>query len=148
MGVDVVVETVIARPVAEVAAYSGDPGNAPEWYVNIRSVEWRTEPPLAIGSQLDFVAHFLGKRLAYTYEVSELVPGERLVMRTSDGPFPMQTTYTWTPAPEGTRMSLRNAGKPSGFGALAAPVMRRAMHVAMTKDLRRLKRLLEDRPST
>lgn len=139
------VETVIARPVAEVAAYAGDPGNAPDWYVNIRSVEWRTEPPLEVGSELDFVAHFLGKRLAYTYEVTELVPGERLVMSTSDGPFPMQTTYTWAAVPGGTQMSLRNTGAPRGFGALAAPVMRRAMHAAMTKDLRRLKKLLEGR---
>jgi uncharacterized membrane protein len=145
MQVDVEVTTLIGRPVADVAAYSGDPGNAPEWYVNIRSVEWRTDPPLKVGSQMDFVAQFLGKRLAYTYEVVELVPGERLVMRTADGPFPMETTYTWTEAPEGTRMSLRNTGTPRGFGALAAPVMRRAMHGAMSKDLRRLKKLLEVR---
>jgi uncharacterized protein YndB with AHSA1/START domain len=143
MRVDVEVAALIARPVAEVAAYSGDPGNAPEWYVNIRRVAWRTSPPVAVGSQLDFVAQFLGRRLAYTYEVVELVPGERLVMRTSDGPFPMQTTYTWTAAPGGTHMSLRNSGTPRGFGALAAPVMRRAMHAAMTQDLRRLKSLLE-----
>lgn len=145
MNVDVEVSAVIGRPVAQVAAYAGDPGNAPEWYVNIRSVEWRTDPPVAVGSRMDFVAQFLGRRLAYTYEVVELVPGERLVMRTADGPFPMETTYTWSPVPEGTRMTLRNVGSPSGFGVLAVPVMKRAMHGAMSKDLRRLKRVLESR---
>ena len=144
MGVDVQVETVVARAPAEVAAYAGDPTNAPEWYVNIRSVQWRTEPPVRVGSRMDFVAGFLGRRLAYTYEVVELVPGERLVMRTADGPFPMETTYTWEPAGEGaTRMTLRNRGTPSGFAGLAAPVMERAMRRATTKDLARLKDLME-----
>ncbi|HSX66421.1 SRPBCC family protein [Nocardioides sp.] len=143
MQVDVEVSDHIARPVGEVAAYAGDPTNAPEWYVNIRSVEWQTEPPVRVGSRMAFVAQFLGRRLAYTYEVVELVPGERLVMETAEGPFPMQTTYTWVPEGTGTRMTLRNTGSPSGFARIAAPVMRRAMHGAMTKDLRRLKTLLE-----
>ena len=108
-GVDVVTETVIRRPRDRVAAYAGDPGNAPEWYANIDSVEWRTAPPVAVGSRMDFVATFLGRRLAYTYEVVELVPGERLVMRTAQGPFPMETTYTWQPLDAATtRMTLRN----------------------------------------
>ena len=88
MAVDVTVEAVIARPVDEVAAYAADPTHAPEWYVNIRSVEWQTPPPVAVGSRMDFVAHFLGRRIAYTYEVVELVPGERLVMATARGPLP------------------------------------------------------------
>ena len=144
MPVDVQVETVIDRPVAEVSAYAGDPTHAPEWYVNIREVTWQTPPPVAVGSRMDFVARFLGRRLAYTYEVVELVPGERLVMRTADGPFPMETTYTWEPAGEGaTRMTLRNRGDPSGFAGVAAPVMERSMRRATTKDLARLKGILE-----
>jgi hypothetical protein len=143
MTVDVQVETTIARTPSDVAAYAGDPTNAPEWYVNIRSVEWQTEPPLAIGSRAAFVAHFLGRRIAYTYEVAELVPGERLVMRTADGPFPMETSYTWEPVAGGTRMTLRNRGNPSGFARMTAPLMERAMRRATTKDLARLKELLE-----
>lgn len=143
MAVDVEVATVIARPVADVAAYAGDPANAPEWYANIRSVQWRTEPPVRVGSEMDFVAQFLGRRLAYTYRVVELVEGERLVMETADGPFPMRTAYTWEPAGDGTRMTLRNTGKPTGFGRVSAPVMAAAMRRATTKDLARLKALLE-----
>ncbi len=143
MAVDVQVETKIDRSPADVYLYAGDPTNAPTWYVNIRSVSWRTAPPVAVGSRMDFVAHFLGRRIAYTYEVAELVPEHRLVMRTADGPFPMETTYTWEPAGAGTRMTLRNRGNPSGFSRMAAPLMKRAMRRATRNDLARLKTLLE-----
>jgi uncharacterized membrane protein len=144
MAVDVITETIIDRPRVEVAGYAGNPDNAPKWYVNIKSVEWRTTPPLAVGSRLAFVAHFLGRRLAYTYEIVDLVPGQRLVMHTAEGPFPMETTYTWDAAGEKrTRMTLRNRGEPSGFFRIAAPLMAAAMRRANRKDLHRLKELLE-----
>ena len=147
MAVDVLTEIVIGRPCAEVAGYAADPSHAPQWYANIESVRWQTPPPVQVGSRMDFVARFLGRRLAYTYEIVDLVPGERIVMRTAQGPFPMETTYTWQPVDAtGTRMTLRNRGEPSGFGRIAAPVMAAAMRRANEKDLARLKRLLEGSP--
>ena len=146
--VDVQTEIEIARPRAEVAGYASDPDNATEWYENIESVEWKTSRPLALGSRIAFVARFLGRRLAYTYEVREHAAGERFVMSTAEGPFPMQTTYTWQDAPGGgTRMTLRNRGTPSGFSRIAAPMMARAIRRANEKDLRRLKKILEARPA-
>ncbi len=80
--------------------------------------------------------------MAYTYEVRELVDGERLVMSTPDGPFEMETTYTWADAPGGgTHMTLRNRGEPKN--KLSGTVMAKAVGRANRKDLRRLKKLLE-----
>ena len=144
MDVDVTTDITINRPQPDVVAYASNPDNAPRWYVNIKSVEWKTAPPLRVGSRVAFVAHFLGRRLAYTYEIVELVTGERLVMRTADGPFPMETTYTWeSRAPGMTHMTLRNRGTPSGFSRFVAPLMAVAMRRANRKDLALLKKVLE-----
>jgi hypothetical protein len=141
--VDVTTKTTIHRPVEIVAGFAADPTNVPKWYVNIESVEWKTQPPLVVGSRIEFVARFLGRRLQYTYEVVEYEPAARLVMRTAEGPFPMETTYTWTGDATSTTMTLRNRGEPTGFSKLAAPFMTGVMRRSNTKDLLQLKTLLE-----
>jgi rhodanese-related sulfurtransferase len=148
MAVDVQTEIVIARPREDVAAFACDPDNATAWYRNIKAVAWETSPPLAVGTRVRFVAQFLGRRLEYTYEVREHVPGERFVMSTSQGPFPMETTYTWRDAgAAATRMTLRNRGEPAGFAKVTGSFMGPAIRRANSKDLARLKAILEARPS-
>ncbi len=144
MAVDVTVTTEIARPRHEVAAFCSDPDKDTSWYVNITEVTWLTEKPARVGTRVARVAQFMGKRIAYTYEVRELVEGERLVMEATDSPFPMRTTYTWEDCEGGCRMFLRNEGSPEGFfGSLMAPLMAMQMRSATTKDLAKLKGLLE-----
>jgi uncharacterized membrane protein len=146
MAVDVTTEIVIARPCEQVAAYAGDPSNAPQWYANITSVRWQTPPPVGVGSRMDFVARFLGRTLAYTNEVVKCDP-DGLVMRTARGPFPMETTYTWRPEDAtSTRMTLRNRGEPAGFAKVAGPMMAGAIRRANEKDLARLKQIVESQP--
>ena len=144
MAVDVLTEITIARPADAVAAYAADPSNSPAWYKNITSITWETSPPLRPGSRVTFTARFLGRQLGYTYEITDFTPGQRLVMRTAQGPFPMETTYTWQAIDDrSTRMTLRNRGEPAGFPELTAPLMTIAMKRATRKDLRNLKAILE-----
>ena len=144
MAADVTTAIVIECPRVDVSTFAANPSNAPAWYQNIKSVEWKTNPPLRAGSKVAFVAEFMGRRLAYTYEIVEFFPHERLVMRTAEGPFPMETTYTWYSVDSGaTRMTLRNRGAPRGFSRIVAPFLAAGMRRANRKDLARLKRLLE-----
>jgi uncharacterized membrane protein len=145
VAIDVETEVTIGRPRDLVAAFASDPDNATAWYANIETVEWQTPKPVAVGARMAFVARFLGRRLSYIYEVKEFVPGERLVMATTDGQLEMETTYTWADAePGATLMRLRNRGEPSGFSRLVASLMIGAARRANRKDLARLKRLLEE----
>lgn len=146
MAVDVLTEITIARPRAEVADYAADPDKAPVWYRNIESVAWKTEPPLRPGSEFEFTARFMGRRLTYTYRVVEYVLHERLVMSTTEAPFPMETTYTWNDETGNTtRMTLRNRGGTTGpLAILANPIERMAVRQATRKDLARLRQILEN----
>lgn len=144
--VDVRTDIQIFCPPNEVAKYVGDPDNARKWYVNIKSAVWLTPKPAEIGSRIAFKSNFLGRQLTYTYEIVEFVPGKRMVMKSIDGPFPMETTYTWEDFGNGhTYMTLRNRGKPTGFSKLVAPFMAAAMKRANRKDLARLKQVLENK---
>jgi Polyketide cyclase / dehydrase and lipid transport len=142
--VDVTTAIDIARPREAVAGYAADPDHAPDWYANIDRVIWETEKPLTIGTRLGFVARFLGRTLSYSYEVTEFVADELLIMATTEGPFAMETTYSWSDLPgQWTHMTLRNRGTPHGFAGLTAPLMTAAMQRANRKDLVALKTLLE-----
>jgi len=143
--VNVLTEITIQAPLQKVSEYAANPDNAPEWYINIDSSVWQTPKPLVIGSKIAFKAQFLGRELAYVYEIVEFVPGQKLVMRTADGPFPMETTYTWEAIDDKvTRMTLRNKGNPNGFSKLVTPFMSMMMNRANNKDLRKIKRILEE----
>jgi uncharacterized membrane protein len=144
--VDVEVHTTIERPRPEVAAYSCDPDNVTTWYANIRTVDWESARPLALGSRFRFTSGFLGRTLEYTYEVVELMPAERFVMRSDSGPFPMETSYAWEDTEDGgTWMTLRNRGEPTAFAGLAAPILATAIRRATARDLVKLKAILEGR---
>lgn len=142
--VDVISSIEIGRPRAEVAEFASDPDNVRKWYVKILDVEWRTPKPATVGSRIAFKARFLGRDLSYTYEITELVPGSKLVMRSAEGPFPMETTYEWAAVDENTTlMTLRNRGEPAGFSRVFAPFMAAMIKKANQKDLQLLKAILE-----
>ncbi len=142
--VDVRTEISINRPIDVVAHYAADPDHAPQWYENIKAIEWVTMKPLQLGSKMAFIAYFLGRKLEYVYEVTDYVPGKKLVMTTANGPFPMETTYTWNTENAGvTKMTLQNKGVPTGFSKMVTPFMSFMMKKANKKDLLKIKQILE-----
>ncbi|PLT27934.1 SRPBCC family protein [Peribacillus deserti] len=143
--VDVLTQINIKCPITQVAEYATDPDHAPEWYVNIQSAEWKTPKPLKIGSEISFKAKFLGRELEYVYQIVEYIPGNKLIMKTANGPFPMETIYTWHSINNNlTRMTLRNKGNPTGFSSLFIPFMSVMMKRANMKDLKQIKSILEN----
>ncbi|MBN8199762.1 MULTISPECIES: SRPBCC family protein [Bacillaceae] len=142
--VDVFTEITINCPITQVAEYAANPDHAPDWYVNIQSVEWKTPKPLQLGSQVAFKAKFLGRELEYVYEIAEFIPERKMAMKTANGPFPMETIYTWQAIDENhTQMTIRNKGNPNGFNKIMSPFMAPMMRRANMKDLKLIKAILE-----
>lgn len=148
MIVDVAVATVIERPIEEVAAFAGDPSNAPAWRRRVSSAEWQTEPPVMLGSRITFWARFLGREAVRTFEIVDYTPGSQIAIRTvaGSGPFTVKTTATWRALSDrATHMVLRTRSEPGGMWLLVAPLLSATMRRTMSRDLGRLERLLESR---
>jgi uncharacterized membrane protein len=145
MPVDVTATATIGRPREEVAAYLRDPANDTRWIGGVRSARLLTPEPVAVGSQVERVASFLGRRVEYVSEITELT-GERLVMRSVRSPFPMRVTYGHRQATDGTTaVSVRVEGDAGRFYALAAPLLGVAVRRSISRDLQNLKQVLEER---
>jgi uncharacterized membrane protein len=137
MDVDVLTQIEIDRPRSEVADYVSNPENATAWSQNIDKVEWRTPKPLSAGSEVAFEARFMDQTLEYTYQVTEFVPGESLVMSSTSAPFPMETSYRFSDTPAGgTKVELRNVAHD--------PDTATAIEIDNRQDLARLKSILEE----
>src|SRR4051794_11527169 len=144
MSTDLTVDIAIDAPRDRVAAYAVDYTNDPEWIGAIREARLVTEPPFGVGAQVERTGSFLGKPLQYVNEVIELVPNERLVMKSVKAPFPMTVTYEFEEQDEGTSlMRIRTIGDASGMYKLAGPLLDRAVKRGVAGDLKRLKERLE-----
>jgi mRNA-degrading endonuclease HigB of HigAB toxin-antitoxin module len=143
--VDVISQIIIKKPLEVVAKYASNPDNAPMWYTNIKSAEWQTPKPLKKGTKVAFTACFLSTSLKYIYEFTDIQPNQKLIMRTAQGPFPMETIYGWKEIdPNTTLMSIQNIGEPKGFSKLFAPFMAFMVRRAINKDLKNIKRIVEN----
>jgi uncharacterized membrane protein len=146
MPVDVTATATIDRPREEVAAYLRDPANDTAWIGGVRNARLLTPGPVAVGSRVERVAGFLGRRIHYVNEVTELT-GDRLVMRSVRSPFPMRVTYGHRQASDGaTEVSVRVEGEAGRFYALAAPLLGLAVRRSIGRDLRNLRQVLEGQP--
>jgi hypothetical protein len=133
----------IARPAGEVARYIFDWRNDPEWIGGISEARLVGEGDFGLGSQVERVASFAGKRIEYVLEVEDYEPGALLAMRSVRGPFPMTVTYEVTDNRGGARARVQVEGDASGFYKLAGPLLNLQAKRSIAADLKRLKGLLE-----
>ena len=147
MPVDVTATATIDCPCHEVVAYLRDPANDTSWIGGLRSARLLTPGPVAVGSQVERVASFLGRRVDYVNEITELT-GERLAMRSVRSPFPMRVTYGHRPTGDNaTEVSVRVEGDAGRYYALLAPLLGVAVRRSNTRDLRNLKQVLGKQPA-
>ena len=148
MGVDVTVEIVINKPCEEVATFASDPDNDSTWIGGIVEAKTVTDPPFGVGTKVARVASFLGPKMHYAPEVVEYEPNALVAMST-DQPFPMTIRYMFADADAhaggvgGTKMTIRVQGEGDGFYQVAAPLLGMMVKRNVSKDLGRLKVLLE-----
>jgi uncharacterized membrane protein len=149
MSIDVTAEVAIRRPLDEVATYMIDPEHDPAWIGGVREVRMETPPPLAVGSRVARVAHFLGRRVEYVNEVTALDPARVLDMRSVKAPFPMRVTYSFEAAGGNGTTIVRNRvrGAPGGFFSLVGPLLGPMVKRSVQKDLERLRDVLEAAPA-
>jgi len=133
----------IARPAGDVARYMFDWRNDPEWIGGISEARLLGDGDFGLGSQVERVASFVGKRIEYVLEVEDYEPGALLAMRSVRAPFPMAVTYEVTDNRGGARARVQVEGDASGFYRLAGPLLNLQATRSIAADLKRLKALLE-----
>jgi uncharacterized membrane protein len=143
VSIDVTAEVAIRRPRAQVADYMIDPAHDPVWIGGVREVRMETPPPVRAGTRVARVASFLGKRVEYVNEVTELDPERVLDMRSVKAPFPMRVTYSFEDGDGATIVRNRVRGNPGGFFALFGPLLAPLVRRSVQKDLERLRDVLE-----
>ncbi len=145
MAIDVRAVVRVEREAGEVAGYAMDPAHDTAWIGGIKQVKVVTEGPVRVGTQVERVAYFMGRRIEYVLEVVGMEAGRRLEMASVKAPFPMRVTYGFEPEGGGTLASIRIEGGPGGIMGMLSPVMGMGVRRNITGDLRRLKGIVEGR---
>lgn len=140
-------EIIIDRPPEDVFAFVTAPENDRLW--SSTAVERHVESggPVQVGTRINAVDKFLGRRIESTFEVTEHEPNRRSAIRFVSGPIRAVGSYTLEPANGGTRFGWVLEAPP-GLGGL---YLGRATDRLVTwmfrrrlqRDLRRLKAVLE-----
>lgn len=133
------VERTIEASAAEVAPFFFDATNNPSWQGGMKSCEWTTEPPIAMGSIYEQVAEFRGKPVNTTFEVTEYQPDRIIRIESIESTFPIQVTRRVEPLDSGRcRVSADISGQPGGALRVLTMVGKRVAKRSIETDYDRL----------
>lgn len=145
----VIEETVvIARPVMEVFDFLMLAENLPRWDSSMLECVQVGSGPVTVGTRYRGASKILGRRIEWTTEVTQFVPGLRAVSRSVEGPLTFTLSYELSPAPAGTTLRYRlaaDSGLDGAFGRAMEPIVQRAQTKVVRANLGTLAGLLEQR---
>jgi uncharacterized protein YndB with AHSA1/START domain len=130
-------------PIERVFSYVTDPRNLADWHQGVSDVRDVSGAPGG-GQRFTFTAHFLGKRLTATHEVTDFEPNSLFAWRAVSGPYRGAQSFRFEPTGDGTVVILNLAVQDLNFlGKLAEPLILHAARRNEQHCLETLKDLLE-----
>jgi uncharacterized membrane protein len=134
----------IDRPSDQVFAFLADASNNTRWQKGMRSCQWTSAGPIAVGSTYEQEASFMGRTIRSSFEVTELDPGHQVTITSTNGTFPIMVTRSVDRLDvDACRARARISGGPTGIGRIFDPITQLLVQSSVRRDYRRLKELLE-----
>ena len=142
---EVTTKLVIAKPRERVAEFAAEPDNAPKWRSRVKSVTWKTERPVTVGSRIAFEAQNSGKKGGTVFEVTMFEPGHAMKMRSIGAPYPLELIYVWEEGETAgtTNCKVISRAKPEGLNKVISPFLKGQYKSDNLADLKKLKEIVE-----
>ena len=139
---------VIARPAEEVFDFLALAEYLPRWDSSVLECVQVGSGPVTVGTRYRGASRIVGRRIEWTTEVTEFVPGVRMTSRSVEGPLTFTVSYEVSSCPAGTTLRYRLAaesGLGGAFGRALEPIVERAQTKVVRANLSALASLLERR---
>lgn len=139
---------VVARSVDEVFDFLMIATNLPRWDSSMLECVQVGGGAVTAGTRYRGASKILGRRIEWTTEVVEFVPGVRAASQSVEGPLTFTVSYEVSASPAGTTVRYRLAaesGLGGAFGRAMEPIVQRAQTKVVRANLDTLASLLEQR---
>jgi uncharacterized protein YndB with AHSA1/START domain len=139
---------VINRPVEEVFAFVSNYQNSPKWVSGAMEHTKISEGPIGVGAVIRTSGWAMGLPIEATRIVTAYEPHFKYAFKSEYRQVPLTTTFAFEPIQNGTRLTIVVEGEAAGLFKSATPFILGAIRRQCESDLRRLKKLLEERKRT
>ncbi len=131
------VSTLVQAPLDQVFPYVADFRNAPDWQRRLQGVRL-DGGPFPQGTRVVELRRFLGRQIQAPGELVAWRPLEGFTVRGRSGPLDVESRYSFTAEPPGTRITLHLTMTARGPARLAEPILRRNLERELRAAFRRL----------
>jgi uncharacterized protein YndB with AHSA1/START domain len=120
-----------------------DPDTNSLWQTMTESVEFDSNGSPGVGSTMNVVARFLGRKMEMKIEVTAWEPPQRFDWKIVNGPYPSEVSNRIEAQGEGALLTSVGQGEPGGFFKLAEGLVARQLEKQLDTNYETLKLLME-----